>query len=404
MVFRGVILRLLCVAGVAVTAILAFTSARDQMWANMALCLLGLAVSTVMLLAAHEIGRREDKVPAEDRSRPEPPPQTLSALLDQVPVPLLRSVEGEGYYALNLAARRLFRVDDFISDPPPALVTAVMRAERGARSSIRLFDSIYALGVSELSFEKRKERFISLTDIQAEMRIAEATALGDTLRVISHEIMNSLTPVASLAETAQHYLEGEAPEDVQSAREALALLERRARGLKRFVEGYRSLARLPKPELRRVDVTGLVADVVRVFEQSAVAKGVTVTLHMDEGAPSLEMDEALMAQAMINVLTNAAEATRDNSGPRRVNIALRRVDNDMAIVIADNGTGIEPAMRDRIFHGFITTKPEGAGIGLSLARQIALAHGGDLRLMDQSEPWSSTFLFRLPGSKDLTAS
>jgi signal transduction histidine kinase len=404
MVFRGVILRLLCVAGVAATAILAFTSARDQMWANMALCLLGLAVSTVMLLAAHEIGRREDKVPAEDRSRPQPPPQTLSALLDQVPVPLLRSVEGEGYYALNLAARRLFRVDDFISDPPPALVTAVMRAERGARSSIRLFDSIYALGVSELSFEKRKERFISLTDIQAEMRIAEATALGDTLRVISHEIMNSLTPVASLAETAQHYLEGEAPEDLQSAREALALLERRARGLKRFVEGYRSLARLPKPELRRVDVSGFVADVVRVFEQSAVAKGVTVTLHMDEAAPSLEMDEALMAQAMINVLTNAAEATRDNSGPRRVNIALRRVDNDMGIVIADNGTGIEPAMRDRIFHGFITTKPEGAGIGLSLARQIALAHGGDLRLIDQSEPWSSVFLFRLPGSKDLTAS
>jgi signal transduction histidine kinase len=404
MVFRGVILRLLCVAGVAVTAILAFTSARDQMWANMALCLLGLAVSTVMLLAAHEIGRREDKVPAEDRSRPEPPPQTLSALLDQVPVPLLRSVEGESYYALNLAARRLFRVDDFISDPPPALVTAVMRAERGARSSIRLFDSIYALGVSELSFEKRKERFISLTDIQAEMRIAEATALGDTLRVISHEIMNSLTPVASLAETAQHYLEGEAPEDLQSAREALALLERRARGLKRFVEGYRSLARLPKPELRRVDVSGFVADVVRVFEQSAVAKGVTVTLHMDEGAPSLEMDEALMAQAVINVLTNAAEATRDNSGPRRVNIALRRLDNDMGIEIADNGTGIEPAMRDRIFHGFITTKPEGAGIGLSLARQIALAHGGDLRLTEHSEPWSSEFLFRLPGSKSMADS
>jgi signal transduction histidine kinase len=141
-----------------------------------------------------------------------------------------------------------------------------------------------------------------------------------------------------------------------------------------------------------------------VFEQSAVAKGVIVTLQMDEGAPSLEMDEALMAQAMINVLTNAAEATRDNSGPRRVNIALRRVDSDMGIVIADNGTGIEPAMRDRIFHGFITTKPEGAGIGLSLARQIALAHGGDLRLTEHSEPWSSAFLFRLPGSKDLTAS
>jgi signal transduction histidine kinase len=122
---------------------------------------------------------------------------------------------------------------------------------------------------------------------------------------------------------------------------------------------------------------------------------------VEEGAPSLEMDEALMAQAMINVLTNAAEATRENSGPRRVNISLQRIDNDMGMAIADNGTGIQPAMRDRIFHGFITTKPEGAGIGLSLARQIALAHGGDLRLMDHSDPWSSVFLFRLPGSKEL---
>lgn len=401
MVFRRVIIRLLCVAGVAVAAVLSFTSARDQMWANMALCLLGLAVSSVVLLTASKTWRRQDDDPAEPRIRSEAPPPTLSALLDQVPVPLLKAVEGEGFYALNLAARRLFRVDDFISEPPPALVTAAMRAERGARSSIRLFDSVYALGVSELSFEERKERFISLTDIQAEMRIAEATALGDTLRVISHEIMNSLTPVASLAETAQHYLEGATPKDVQSARDALAVLERRARGLKRFVEGYRSLARLPQPELRRIDVSGFVSDVVRVFEQSAVSKGVTVTLQVEEGAPSLEMDEALMAQAMINVLTNAAEATRENSGPRRVNISLQRIDNDMGMAIADNGTGIQPAMRDRIFHGFITTKPEGAGIGLSLARQIALAHGGDLRLMDHSDPWSSVFLFRLPGSKEL---
>jgi nitrogen fixation/metabolism regulation signal transduction histidine kinase len=216
--------------------------------------------------------------------------------------------------------------------------------------------------------------------------------------------MNSLTPVASLAETAQHYLEGATPEDIQSAREALAVLERRARGLKRFVEGYRLLARLPQPELRRVDVSGFVVDVVRVFEKSTVAEGVIVTLEMEEREAFLEMDEGLMAQAMINILTNAAEATRDNSGPRLVNISLQHLGSDAAVAIADNGTGIEPAMRERIFHGFITTKPEGAGIGLSLARQIALAHGGDLRLVDQSEPWSSEFLFRLPGRKELVDS
>ena len=403
MVFRRVIIRLLCVSGVAVTAILAFASAHDHMWANLALCLIGLAVSASVLLVGEKDGLKGGNA-VEPLTRSETPLQTLPALLDQVPVPLLKSVEGEGFYALNLAARRLFRVDAFISDPPPAMVAAVMRAERGARASIRLFDSVYALGVSELSFEERKERFISLTDIQAEMRIAEATALGDTLRVISHEIMNSLTPVASLAETAQHYLEGDAPDGVQYAREALAVLERRARGLKRFVEGYRLLARLPQPELRRVDIKSFVTDVVRVFQQSAVAEGVTLALEMEAGALWLEMDEALMAQALINVLTNAAEATRDNTGPRHVNLTVQRLDKDMGMEIADNGAGIEFTMRDRIFHGFITTKAEGAGIGLSLARQIALAHGGDLRLLDQTESWSSVFLFRLPGGKDMPES
>jgi signal transduction histidine kinase len=403
MAFSRLSIRLLCVSGIAVAAILAFTSARDQMWANMAFCLLGLAVSAVVLLA-DDTDRHRDGDPAEVRTRPEPQPQTLSALLDQVPVPLLKSVEGEGFYALNLAARRLFGVDDLISDPPMTLVNAVARAKRGVRSSIQLFDSLYALGVSELTFEGRKERFISLTDIQAEMRIAEAAALGETLRVISHEIMNSLTPVASLAETAQHYLDGETPEGVQLAREAMALLERRARGLKRFVEGYRSLARLPQPELRSVDVKNFILDVVRVFKQSAVASGVDVTLHVGDGTPAVEMDEALMTQAILNVLTNAAEATRENNGPRAVNISLLDMDNDIGMEVADNGSGIEPAMRERIFHGFITTKPEGAGIGLSLARQIALAHGGDLRLLDHTEPWKSVFLFRLPGAEALPGS
>ncbi|MDV6330886.1 sensor histidine kinase [Asticcacaulis sp. 201] len=396
MVYRQAIIRLVCVLGVAVAAIFAFSSARDQMWANMALGLLGLALSSSVLLMTGEDRARHDAPIVPLSVRPEIQPQPFSAMLDQVPIPLLRFIEGEGFYALNLAARRLLSVDDFISEPPAALMTAVTRAERGARASIPLFDSVYALGISEVSFEGRKERFISLTNIQAEVRIAEATALGDTLRVISHEIMNSLTPVASLAETAQHYLEDETSEGIQSAREALALLDRRAKGLKRFVEGYRSLARLPQPVPRWVDVKSFVMDVVRVFERSAVAQGAVISLQLEEGSFAFDMDEALMAQAMINVLTNAAEATRENKGPRRVHVTLQRLEHDVGITVADNGIGIEAAMRERIFHGFITTKPEGAGIGLSLARQIALAHGGDLRLQDRTADWSSAFLFKLP--------
>lgn len=393
--YKRLTFRIVCLAGVALAAIVAFTAVQERMWANLVFGLIGVAVCAIALNMTMEM--REAAIAEPETPAPRLRPQPVGALLDQVPIPLLKAVEGEGLYALNLAARRLMGVDDFISDPPAALVAAVARAERGVRPSIQIFGNTYALGVSEVTFDGRTERFISLTNIQAEVRIAEATALGDTLRVISHEIMNSLTPVASLAETARHYLADGTPGGVQAAEEAMGLLEKRAKGLKRFVEGYRSLARLPKPDLRRTNVSDFVKDVVRVFEQSTAARDVRVSLDIAAGTFVFDMDEALMAQALINVLTNAAEATHSNAGARCVAVTLAPFEHDIGIVVADNGSGVETELRERIFHGFLTTKPEGAGIGLSLARQITLAHGGNLSLLDRDGVWRSEFLFRLPG-------
>jgi signal transduction histidine kinase len=118
---------------------------------------------------------------------------------------------------------------------------------------------------------------------------------------------------------------------------------------------------------------------------------------MGEGVFLCDIDEALLAQALINVLTNAAEATRGANGARQVRVALQRREQDIGIVVADNGCGVDEELRERIFHGFLSTKPEGGGIGLTLARQIILAHGGDLRLLEPaSNGWKSEFLFSLP--------
>lgn len=395
--YRSILIRALCLTGVAALAVMAFAALRSQMWASLVFALLGLAAAAAFLLAGTTAA-----MPAPERNkdadlRPRAQPQPVVALLDQVPIPLLKFIEGEGLFALNLAARRLFGADDFVSNPPGTLMNAVTQAQRGVRPSVRMFEKNYALGISEVSYAGRSEKFISLTPIDAEVRIAEAAALGDTLRVISHEIMNSLTPVASLAETARTYLAEGSPEGAKAADEALALLEKRASGLRRFVEAYRALARLPSPVLRRTDLKSFVADVTRVFEQSVAAQDVRVALDMEEGAVFCDIDEALLAQALINVLTNAAEATRGATGARHVRVALQQREQDIGIVVADNGCGVDEALRERIFHGFISTKPEGGGIGLSLARQIILAHGGDLRLLEpDNDGWRSEFLFSLP--------
>lgn len=395
--YKGFLVRALYLMGVAVFAVIAFAALRSHMWASLVFALLGLAAAAAFLLAGTATAMPAPERTKDEGLRARAHPQPVVALLDQVPIPLLKFIEGEGLFALNLAARRLLGADDFISNPPGTLIKAVTQAQRGVRPSVRMFEKNYALGISEVFYAGRTEKFISLTPIDAEVRIAEAAALGDTLRVISHEIMNSLTPVASLAETARTYLAEGSPEGAQAADDALALLEKRASGLRRFVEAYRALARLPRPVLRRIDLKSFVADVTRVFEQSAAAQGVSIRLDMGEGVFLCDIDEALLAQALINVLTNAAEATRGANGARQVRVALQRREQDIGIMVADNGCGVDEELRERIFHGFLSTKPEGGGIGLTLARQIILAHGGDLRLLEPaSNGWKSEFLFSLP--------
>ena len=320
---------------------------------------------------------------------------SLTVLVDEAPLPLLRFSPAEGMHAVNRAARSLFCTDDVIIDPPQSLVDAVTRAEAGKPGSLIVFGRTYAVGISEFVTAKYTTRLISLADIQSEVRMAEATALRDLLRVLSHEIMNSLTPVANLAGIARDILKDETSPASHAAREALELLAERASGLARFVEAYRSMARLPEPVIRPVELGPLLRDVVLVFEQSVSARSASVELDLPPGCPIIELDETLFTQALLNVLTNAAEATEGVAGTGRIRISSTNDDNEVRIVVADNGRGVPDGLIEQIFHAFVTTKPNGTGTGLNLARQIALAHGGDLIFLGAKDSWSAVFAFVL---------
>lgn len=389
MVSRPAITRLALLSGLVVAAMFVFDAAEHRLWANLVLSLLiggGCALPLLRTVSDFVPDPPVSAIPASGDA-------SLTAALDEVPIPLLAYSPDSGIRVLNRAARTLFRTDDRLADPPLELIEAIARDDAGAGRVVRLFERAYAVGVSEVLAAGQALRLVSLADVQSEVRIAEATALRDLLRVLSHEIMNSLTPVASLAGIARKHLDGETSAAAQSAREALDFLSQRAQGLARFVEAYRSLARLPDPEPRPVDPAALLRDVVRVFEQSPSARDIAIEMDVPADVPRLDLDEALLAQALINVLTNAAEACGATEGPHRIGLSVVRNSGEVEIRIGDTGSGIAYDLRDKIFHAFVTTKPTGTGTGLNLARQIALAHGGDLVLLDNSPPWNTLFGF-----------
>lgn len=306
--------------------------------------------------------------------------RTLTAFLDHAPVPLLAMRARGALSAINLPARRAFGTDDVIIDPPVALVHHILGLEPGVRQSLSLDFSgqprTYALTVAEVISDGDFVRIAALTDIQAEVQAAEAAALRELMLVLSHEIMNSMTPVTSLAESTAALLkdiDGANPRLTQ-AREAMDSLTRRARGLLKFVEGYRALARLPEPGLQPTDVCLLLEDMARLFRSRWAAAG--VTLHT-EIAPQLirPLDPGLMSQAVLNILTNAAEAAIAASDEPQVSITARENSGRLMIEVSDNGPGfdVDEAV---IFRPFFTTKSSGTGLGLSISRQIVQAHGG----------------------------
>lgn len=308
----------------------------------------------------------------------------LTALLDQTPAPLL-TLGGDGVVrAGNRAARVLFGTDDRLLAPPPALVQALTAAPTD-RTTLNLETKAgpraYALSITDLAGAQGVMRLAVLIDIQPELRVAEATALRELLQVLSHEIMNALTPVASLAATAIDLLADETPASTLLARDAVETLARRAAGLTRFVDAYRTVARLPPPDLQPTSVLALIDEAARLFQSRWRDKGVELDVTRPVEDVVVNLDRDLLVHALLNVLSNAAEAALDNlERPAAVRMGVATTDGGATFSITDSGVGVAEGLDAQVFQLFFTTKPDGTGVGLSFARQVALSHGGDLVL------------------------
>ncbi|MBS0331518.1 MAG: histidine kinase [Proteobacteria bacterium] len=336
---------------------------------------------------------------AEAGPEPEPPVEhvdrerarrTLQAFLDQAPTPLVSWRPGEPAHAVNRAARRLFRTDDVLTGDAGEAVAAALRGPGQGRRTVRLSEAgiprTYAISLADVSGAGGALRLAALTDIEAELQAAEAAALRELLQVLSHELMNALTPLASLAQSAVEALAEGGTANLAVAKTSTEVIARRAEGLHRFVEAYRRLARLPPPAPRRIGLSALLAEAAQLFETRWGPLGVRLELTTPRPDILIRLDPDLTAQALLGLLTNAAEAAlAGGRTPPVVRLSGQVSGHGAAIKVGDNGPGVPPDQAAEIFRPFFTTKPQGAGIGLALARQAVVSQGGQLLLEPSDE-------------------
>lgn len=216
-----------------------------------------------------------------------------------------------------------------------------------------------------------------LADVSLPLREEEQAAWKRLVRVLGHELSNSLAPIKSIAGSLLARTEQLTADETvaKDFRRGLGVVESRADALHRFVQSYRVLAQLPPPALKPVQLAPLV-ERVALLEQR-------VSVEQEPGPPTrLLADPDQLEQMLINLLTNAVDAALAN-GAKPVRIGWRTVENDLEIFIEDRGLGIANA--DNLFVPFYTTKPTGSGVGLALAQQIARAHGGEVRLANRED-------------------
>ena len=237
-------------------------------------------------------------------------------------------------------------------------------------------------------------RIISIHDISNELDAKELESWQKLIRVLTHEIMNSITPITSLSQTLLSYFSPLPTEvdklTVENTVKGLQVINERGEGLMRFVQSYRTLSKVSVPAIKALELKELLDGILLLMRSEEDFQRVHVDI--DISPITIHADEAQLSQVFINLIRNALQAVEKVEKPS-IGITAEQGDNGLCcITIADNGIGIAPELLDQIFIPFFTTRNEGSGIGLSLSRQIVQNHGG--RLEVQSLPGDTRFVIR----------
>ncbi|MGK7396709.1 MAG: sensor histidine kinase [Candidatus Cyclobacteriaceae bacterium M3_2C_046] len=343
--------------------------------------------------------------------------QYLKNIVQHVGIGILTFKRSGDIQIINTAAKKLFKVEQInnineLRDLSSILVESFIKLRTGGRALVKidLGDEVIQLSVYaiELSLQSEEFKLISVQNIHSELEENEMEAWQKLVRVLTHEIMNSVTPISSLANTVEQEMltyiadceEGKATcdinlEEMVDMHMAVQTIQKRSDGLIRFVSDFRSLTHIPKPKFKVVSIQELFRQVHILLRHDLDNHKINFIQEITPENLTIEVDPELIQQVLINLIQNAIQAMEEEEEEKLIEIKAYLDDKGKTIIsVRDNGAGIEEEAQTKIFIPFFTTKKSGSGIGLSLSRQIMRQHLGTISVrskLDEGTEFSLKF-------------
>lgn len=322
----------------------------------------------------------------------------LQSIVQNIDVSIIAFQRDGSVEMVNKSAKKLFQINSLkninaLESLSPELVKTLLEIKPGENKLIKVQDQEDLLqldiNATELKIKEKEIILATIKNLQNVLEEQEAEAWQKLIRVLTHEIMNSITPIASLSSTLDIMLKdlvGEEKKqnlvlDLETTGEiqtALQTINKRSTGLLHFVNTYRNLTRIPKPNFKIASIAELFKNITLLLEEEMKKDHICFNAKIEPKGLEFSADEELIEQVLINLIKNSMHALENRPDPH---IELRAFVNKRGRVtmqVYDNGHGILPDVIDKIFIPFFTTKPSGSGIGLSLSRQIMRLHNGTI--------------------------
>lgn len=242
------------------------------------------------------------------------------------------------------------------------------------------------LSATAFQTEGKKYKLIAFQNVNEALDETESKAWQKLLSVMTHEIMNSVAPISSLAETLKNRLQVSASQlnsddgSLEDLEIGIDTIKRRSEGLLKFAETYRNLNKITTLNLQKVYIRDLFANIHKLMQPTFKQKNIELDIILKNPDLTLQADPNLLEQVLINLVVNAIEALKDKPDPEIILTATQSLNKKITLKVVDNGTGIPEELLDKIFIPFFSTKKNGSGIGLSLCKQIVMLHRGTLQV------------------------
>jgi two-component system nitrogen regulation sensor histidine kinase NtrY len=323
----------------------------------------------------------------------------LEQVFHHLSVPTISIKNNEEINFLNPAARQLFSsvILRTVNDLDPALIREIQTMKSGEKRNVKLVrdQEVLQLIVSSTTFKLRQTdyKLISFQNIRSELERKEVDAWQKLIRVLTHEIMNSVTPISTLTDSLNTMLFSRqngsflgsdiTPSQAEDIRQAIHIIRSRSGGLMDFVQSYRNVTQIPPPELAIVSVKPLLDNVKRLFDARIKKEEIHFLIQCNPTDLEVWADEQMLEQILINLIINAIHAVDETPKKEIILEAGINPFGGVEIKVMDNGKGIPEDQIDEIFIPFFSTKKEGSGVGLSISRQLIQAQGGHIQVKSE---------------------